>query len=54
VPVLGQLASEPEAIGGASAFAHTTLPSSELRHVGLPKGRGLGADGLGLVFGLRK
>jgi hypothetical protein len=52
-PVLGQLASEPEATGGVSAFAHTTLPSSELRQVGLPKG-GVVGDGMGLVFGLRK
>jgi len=53
-PVFGQLASEPEATDGVSAFAHTTLPSRELRHVGLPKGRGFGANGLGLVSGLRK
>jgi hypothetical protein len=52
-PVWEQLGSEPESTPGVSAFAHTTLPSRELRHVGLPKGGGA-EDGLGLVFGLRK
>jgi len=52
-PVFGQLASEPAAID-PTPFAHTTLLSSELCHVALPKGRGFGAFSLGLVSGLRK
>src|SRR5258707_11000168 len=52
-PAFGQLASEPAVID-PTPFAHTTLLSSELCHVALPKGRGFGAFSLGLVSGLRK
>src|SRR5215471_11105589 len=54
-PVFGQLASEPAATDApANAFAQITLLSSELCHVGLPAGSGLGAFTLGLLAGLRK
>ena len=60
-PVFGQLmGSEPagiEAAFGVPPFrtcAHTLLLSSELCHVALPKGSGLGAAPLGFVSGLRK
>ena len=52
-PWFGQLESVPEGIA-CTGCAHTLLLSSELCHVALPKGSGLGANSLGLESGLRK
>ena len=56
-PVFGQLASDPAVMAfffGSRTAAQTLLLSSELCHVALPKGNGLGAAPLGFVSGLRK
>src|SRR5882724_10438658 len=52
-PAFGQLWSVPASIDPAFC-AQTMLLSSELCHVALPKGSGLGALSLGFVSGLRK
>ena len=54
-PVFGQLGSEPAGIEvELKTWAQTLLLSSELCHVALPNGSGLGAASLGLASGLRK
>src|SRR5262249_18499283 len=54
-PAFGQVGSEPAGmLSECSTCAQTRLVSSELCHVALPKGSGLGAASFGFASGLRK